>query len=195
MAIDFVQNMKQMFRQTFQSLAKNTRAMASVELAMAMPVLMGLLLTGAEVTRYVMLNQKMERTSATVADLVSQAESLTEGDMTNLFQITSLSMDPFPFTTMGQVIVSSVSVFGGAAPTINWQRSFGSGPGGSTVGSEGGTATLPGGVTLNDGENVIVSEVFYDYQPLLMENVMNQSNLYNYAVYRPRFGTLSGIAP
>jgi Flp pilus assembly protein TadG len=191
MAISIIQRM----RQVFQALVRNTRAMASVELAMAMPVLMGLLLTGAEVTRYVMLNQKMERTSATVADLVSQAESLTEGDMTNLFQITSLSMDLFPFTIMGQVIVTSVSVFGGAAPIVNWQRTFGSGPGSSTVGNQGGAATLPGGVTLNDGENVIVSEVFYDYQPLLMEKIMNPANLYNYAVYRPRFGTLSGIAP
>ena len=115
--------------------------------------------------------------------------------MNNLFQITNLSMDPFPFMSMGQVVVSSVSVFGGAAPTVNWQRTYGGGSGTSAIGSEGGTASLPGGITLNDGENVIVSEVFYDYQPLLVEKVMNPANLYNYAVYRPRFGTLSGIAP
>ncbi|MEQ8934296.1 MAG: hypothetical protein RIE56_00700, partial [Amphiplicatus sp.] len=91
--------------------------------------------------------------------------------------------------------VSTGRVAGGAAPTINWQRSYGAGPGSSAVGSQGGTASVPGGVTLGDGDNVIVSEVFYDYQPLLMENVMNPSNLYNYAVYRPRFSTLTAITP
>jgi len=195
MAARMVRDMIFNIQRIFRSLVKNTRAMATVELAMAMPVLMGLLLTGVEVTRYVLLNQKMERTSATVADLVSQAESLTESDMTNLFQITTLSMDPFPFMSTGQVVVSSVSVFGGAAPIINWQRTYGSGSGTSAVGSEGGAASLPSGMTLNDGENVIVSEVFYDYQPMLVEKVMKPANLYSYAVYRPRFGTLSGIAP
>jgi Flp pilus assembly protein TadG len=174
---------------------KNTRATVAVELAMALPVLLGLLLTGAEVTRFVLLNQKIERTSASVADLVSQSESLSEADIGNLFEITALSMAPFPFPSAGKVVVSSVSVSGGSAPTVNWQRSYGDGPGASAVGGASGPASVPGGIVLGDGDNVIVSEVFYDYQPLLVENVMNPTTLYNYAVYRPRFGSLNAITP
>ena len=104
-------------------------------------------------------------------------------------------MDPFPFANDGGAIVSSISASGGNPPVVNWQRTTGGGPCSSAYGAEGGNATLPAGLTVADGENIIVTELCYSYQPLLIENVMTPANLYNFAVYRPRFGTLTAIAP
>ena len=67
----------------------------AVEMAVATPVVIGLLLSGVEVTRYVLLNQKIERATATMADLVSQSETLSEGGLVNLFAATAYVMDPF----------------------------------------------------------------------------------------------------
>ena len=63
-----------MFRRILKALGRDRRGALAVEAAMAVPVLAVLLLGGVEVTRFVLLNQKLERTSATVADLVSRSD-------------------------------------------------------------------------------------------------------------------------
>ncbi len=54
-------------------LKRDRRGILAVELAIATPVVIGRPLSGIEVTRYVPLNQKIERASATMADLVSRS--------------------------------------------------------------------------------------------------------------------------
>ena len=48
-----------------------------VEFALAAPVLMLLMLASAELARFVILHQKMDRVATTVSDLVSRAETVT----------------------------------------------------------------------------------------------------------------------
>lgn len=176
-------------------LKRDRRGTLAVEMAVATPVVIGLLLSGIEVTRYVLLNQKIERTSATMADLVSRSETLSEGGLVNLFAATAYVMDPFDLAADGQLVVSSISAASGNPARINWQRSFGGGSGGSAFGVEGGTANLPVGFVVRDNETVVVTEVFYDYVPAFMGTELVARSLYNYAVFRPRFSSLATINP
>jgi Flp pilus assembly protein TadG len=185
-------------------LKRDRRGTLAVEMAIATPVVIGLLLSGIEVTRYVLLNQKIERASATMADLVSQAETLSEGGLANLFSATAYVMDPFDLVADGQMVVSSISGGDrrrgrrgrrGNQARINWQRSFGGGSGGSAFGVEGGTANLPAGFVVRDNETVVVTEVFYNYVPAFMGTQLVSRTLYNYAVFRPRFSSLETINP
>ena len=82
-------------------LKRDRRGVLAVEMAIATPVVIGLLLSGIEVTRYVLLNQKIERASATMADLVSQSETLSEGGLANLYAATAYVMDPFGLVADG----------------------------------------------------------------------------------------------
>ena len=61
-----------MIGRVLRRLKRDRRGTLAVEMAVATPVVIGLLLSGIEVTRHVLLNQKIERASATMADLVSQ---------------------------------------------------------------------------------------------------------------------------
>jgi len=176
-----------------QDFLNDKRGVFAIDLAFAAPILAGLMLGGVEVTRFVMLNQKIERTSVTMADLVSQSETLTEGDLSGLFLATSGVMTPFDMDANGKVIVSSVSTPAGGSPTINWQRSFGSQTSGSAVGAEGGAASLPAGFELREFESVIVAEVYYNFDPMIVNGVMDNHILYNRAIFRPRFGSLTTI--
>ena len=176
-------------------LLTDRRGVFAVELALATPVLAGLTLGGVEITRFVLLNQKIERTSATMADLVSQSEILTEQNIIKLFDATSQVMTPFDINTDGRLILSSVSADGGGPPKINWQRAYGAPGSASHLGSVGATALLPAGFQVRDSESVIVAEVFYNYTPLFTSNLIAPVNLYNLAVYRPRFGSLTSIQP
>ena len=112
------------------------RGIFALELAFVAPVLTGLILGGVEVTRYVLLNQKVERTSVTMGDLVSQAEILTEANISSLFDASTGVMAPFSFENGGQVIVSSISVTGGNPAVINWQRAYGTQGSTSALGAE-----------------------------------------------------------
>ncbi len=128
-------------------LKRDRRGTLAIEMAVAAPVVIGLLLSGIEVTRYVLLNQKIERASATMADLVSQSETLSEGGLVNLFSATAYVMDPFDLVADGRLVVSSIGGNDDNRARINWQRSFG---GGGAFGVEGGSANLPAGFVVRD---------------------------------------------
>lgn len=178
-----------------QKLRHDQRGNFAVELAFAMPVLMLLFLVGIEFTRFMLIHQKVERTAATIADLVSQSEGMSEAEMANLFMATEYVMEPFELGTAGAVIVSSISAKGGAAPRINWQRFYGGGSGGSMFGSEGETADLPDGFIVRDGESLIACEAFYVYEPAIVQGVLEPDTIYRWSVFRPRFSSLETIEP
>jgi len=186
------------WRMTFpwlRRLLKDQRGTLAVEMAIAMPILIALLLSGVEVTRFVLLNQKIERASSTMADLTSQAEILAEGDLVNLFTASGYVVEPFDLAADGHIIVSSISMLGTASPVINWQRGFGAGSGASIFGVEGANAVLPTGFVIRDGESVIVAEAFYDFTPIFSGGVMSASTLSRYSILRPRFGALTTLLP
>ncbi len=82
---------------------------------------------------------------------------------------------------------------GGA--TVLWQRGFGAASGVSTVGTEGGPASLPAGFILRAGEDAIVAEVSFDYRPAFFDRVLQPGVLHASAIHRPRFGALTSLAP
>jgi len=171
------------------------RGTLAVELAMSVPVVFALMIGGVEVTRYVLLNQKVERTSATLADLVAQSEVLSEAGLANLVGAAEHVMTPYTIDSDGRIVVSSLTNPGGGQPWVAWQRGFGGGGGASTFGIQGGPAVLPADFVVRAGENVIAVEVFYDYEPMLATKVMETGPVYTFAVFRPRFASLATLMP
>lgn len=184
-----------LLRRQLRRFRRDRRGTLAVEIAFAVPVLFGLTVSGVEVTRYVLLHQKIERTAATMADLTSQAEAVSETDLQSLFIAAQNVMTPYDLATAGRVVLSSIYHAPGGSTTIVWQRGYGAGSGASHFGAEGAAPTLPTDMVVRDGEDVIVAEVFYDYQPLLAGSVMSGSKVYNFAAFRPRFGALLNVKP
>jgi Flp pilus assembly protein TadG len=177
------------------------RASVSVELALTLPMLITLLGGGLEITNYVLIHQKVERTSATISDLVAQSVRMTEGQMTSLFSAAGKVMKPFDLASRGNVVVSSITGIAGKA-SISWQESSVEGGNGSRFGKQGDDATttlkaiglkvIAGDkiTVLREGENIIACEVFYHYRPMLFKGIVEEATLYRYAFFRPRFGKL-----
>ncbi|MCP5373245.1 MAG: pilus assembly protein [Hyphomicrobiales bacterium] len=174
-------------------LRRDARGSLLLEMALAVPVLAALLFSGIEVTRYVLVNQKIERTSATMSDLVAQARKLTEAQVLSLIGAANHVMEPFDINANGLVVVSSISNYGNGA-IIDWQRTAGGGTGVSKFGAEGSNPSMPAGFQVREGENVIVTEVFYDYEPLIVKSVFEARTCYNFAVFRPRYTSLEELA-
>lgn len=178
-------------RKRLDRFRRDDRGISALEIAIAVPVALALTLNGIEMTRYVLLHQKTERATMTVADLVSQGEVLTAGDLNNIFQAGALITEPYDFGANAAMIVSSV-VGSASGPIVEWQRAYGADPQSSGFGGEGGPATLPAGFTVGESESVIMAEIQYRYTPMFPDNpvlggAIGNNTVYNYAIFRPRY--------
>jgi Flp pilus assembly protein TadG len=164
---------------------------AGIEMAITMPVLLLLLCGGSEIALYARSHFQASQMASTVADAVSRYESLTASDVTSIFTVTSEIMGTDDFSKNGYVILSSVSRMGGATPVVAWQCKGGALASASKIGIVNKAATLPGNLTLDDTDNVIVAEVFYRHTPMFSNFVTIEPQLYKTAVFRPRLGSLT----
>jgi hypothetical protein len=170
------------------------RGAVLVELAVALPVVIAIIIGGFDTGRYVLLHQKMDRAAATIADLVSRPASISEAEIDVMFSAASELMRPYDLPARGYVIVSSVSKAAGDTAEIDWQYAGGGAlAAASAIGIEGAEPLLPEGFEVRDDENLIVAEVFYDYEPLFMGFVLEPGVIWHFAIRRPRRGDLSEI--
>ena len=173
--------------------ARDQHGVAAMEFALCAPLLMTLFVGGYEISRYLIVTLKVEKTAFTVADVVSQSSALTLSEMNQYVSAATQIMLPYSFAADGRVIVSSVYQTGTTPPsTVRWQYSGGGSlVRSSQVGNVNGAASLPTGMTLADRENVIVAEVFYRYQPYFTLGVLSPRDIYHTAIFKPRLGALT----
>jgi Flp pilus assembly protein TadG len=168
---------------------------AATEFALLLPILITVLMGCFEASRYILLRQKLDRASSSVADLVSQATGgITSAMLTDIFIAAEAQTEPFNLEDRGRVIVTSV--YRAAAdedPIIEWQcQGGGTYTAVSRVGSvKGGEADMST-IDMGAGWNVIVSEVYYDYQPFLFRGIFDPQVFYHRSFTRPRGATLLG---
>jgi len=170
------------------------RGVAAVEFALMMPVWILLFLGVSDGAFYLLMCEKIDRIAYSVTDIVTQYKVVTLADLNDISLAASQLMQPFSFSSgEGVLIVSSVYQAVGDQPRIMWQYSYPQGQAfqSSKLGSIGAVAALPSGLIMNDNENVIISEVYYHYDPLfIVAGIFGSSTVYRYAVYKPRLSPL-----
>ena len=192
-----------MLSKAYEFLHRHWRCLAAersgsvlVEVALLMPLLAAIFLSGVEISRYALLQQKMSRTAVSMSDLIAQTDStISLTQVANLYQAADYVMRPFDLAGTGVLIISSVAQTGGN-PTVSWQCV---GSGGisavSELGLSGASATLPPNFTMQDGESAIFAELVYDYVPFVAPDLVGSTTIRHRAIFRPRFGALSSLAP
>lgn len=173
----------------------DTRAVAALEFALAVPFLLVLFVASTDLMRLMLIHQKAERIAYNIADLTAQTEAITAADMQQIMLAPAEVMEPFTFGARGVVIISSVHKAAAADDQLVRWRCEGGGTleAESLIGSVGSVANLPNNLVLNERENVIVTEVYYIFESLLPVNIndfMNVGPIYKTAVFKPRFGAL-----
>jgi hypothetical protein len=175
---------------------------ALAEFALILPLLLLFLLGSLEVSRYALINIKLDRTAATMADLVTQTTQVTQADLESFAEAAPQIMRPFSFNGSSIIFNSVYSLQnpappcdGGAGNTcIAWQyRALGTEQ--SRIGVEGGNATLPGNYNVILGQNIVTAEVFADYSPIIpltgdLISALAPHTMYKIALFKPRQGNL-----
>jgi Flp pilus assembly protein TadG len=178
----------------WRAFTADRNAMVLVEMAMTMPIVIVLALGGFEIARFALVQQKLDRLTVTIADMVSQSETITGAQLNQIFAATGPVLTPFSMSDDGVVIVSSVSASGGTGARVAWQRrGGGTHDGASLLGAQAQAATLPAGFLVRDGESVIIAESYYEFVPMFIPALVPPRRLYHSAMFRPRFGALTSI--
>ncbi len=173
--------------------------LAAIEFALSLPLMVALLLGSSEICMLLIKQEKSERIATTISDLVAQEKTLTTNQLNDILLAAGQEMLPFNFGEYGMVIITSVTQTGDPSisnpPKISWQYVGGGNYQNiSRVGNVGNPASLPAGFTLQVGDNIIVTEVFYKNVALFTSSPSTfklPTTLYSLAVAKPRLGTLS----
>lgn len=186
----------------FRSFCRDQRGVAALEMAICMPFLLTLMLGVLEISNFILATQRTEKMAYTIADLVSQNDSITTAELNAIMDASAEIMKPFPFSERGHVIITSVHRNPNQEPKVAWQYE-----GGGTLheddedfagsqfgGGAGFDSPLPESFTLNERETVIIAEVYYKYPAFITDMFRtNEVELYRYAFYKPRLGTLETV--
>lgn len=159
----------------------------AAEFGLVISVLIVILMGCYESGRYILLHQKLDRASTSVADLIAQASGMSMSILNDTYAAGVEQTLPFDLAGEGRIIVSSVYNQAGTAK-VQWQCAGGGAftSGTSTIGAEGATATMPASFAVGLGENVVVAEVLYDYHPFLFNGIFKPSVFRHTTVTRPR---------
>lgn len=172
------------------------RGVAAIELALASPVLLVLLIGTTELASFIKIHYQSAQMASTVADAVARYDKVTSADIADILSASAAVMDQTDFGAKGYVVLTSaVKVKATDAPTVAWQcRGGGTTAQASRVGKLKGVATLPGSLVLDADDNVIVAEVFYTYTPMFTLIPIDTRIVYKTAVFRPRLGALTTVS-
>ncbi len=195
--------MKRKFRESFKD---NSSGAALIEFALVLPVLLTLLVGTIEMSRFAIIELKLDKAANAMTDFVTQGSSVKATDLAGYAGTMPQIMKPFSFS--GTVIFSSlVTVQSAASATpscannvqncITWQnRPVGTDA--SALGGLGASVTLPGNYKLEKGQDMIAAEVYYNYAPLLpvtgsLISALAPQKLYKLSVTKPRLGALTTL--
>ncbi|MBY3433308.1 pilus assembly protein [Rhizobium laguerreae] len=174
-------------------LLQNRDGVAGIEMAIVTPMLLLLLCGGGEAAVFLRSHFQASQMASTVADAISRYETITASDISSIFSVSSEVMGSSDFEDKGYVILSSVTRSSGGIPVVAWQCKGGGVASASRIGLVTKTATLPQNLVLDATDNVIVAEVFYQYDPIFkgIAPASMEQQLYKTAVFRPRLGNLT----
>ncbi|MBL8710220.1 MAG: hypothetical protein JNL25_13580 [Rhodospirillaceae bacterium] len=175
--------------------ARQEDGVMAMEMAFALLFLTVLILGTFEVPRFLLLGQKMERAASSMSDLVAQidpADGNVQAKINDLLEAANGLMAPYDLGVGGRVIISSIANPTGDQETIVWQQQSPSGIAAtSKIGAQGAAPALPGSMVVREGENIIVAEIVFTYEPLFASLIYDTRTLYSRAFTRPRFSNLT----
>lgn len=178
-----------------KSHAKNDSGAAVVETVIVLPILITVVALVFEMGMFILLESKLVRMSGVITDAITR-QNLTPAALTGLMDTANTVTTPFNFNLNGKMVVSQVRNNGQttniANMRISWQYSKNGGV--SLLGTVGGRpSNLPGNVSVIQEQTMVITEVFYQYSPLIFKDYLSVRSLYVTAVFVPRSGDMNAL--
>jgi Flp pilus assembly protein TadG len=166
-----------------ERLARDERGVSAVEFAMLLPMMLAAYFGTVEISQGVTIDRKVTLVARTIADLVSQSQTITNADMTNIIAAGTAVAAPFSSSIL-KVTVSSVMIDANSNAKVVWSDATSNAtarPVNQVVTSIVPQALRTANTTL------IWSEVQYGYTPTIGWVISGTINLADQMYMRPRF--------
>ena len=156
---------------------KDQKGVAAVEFALLAPVMILFYFGMAELCQGYMAQKRMSHVTSMIADLTAQAQSVSQNDLTDIFNIGNEIMQPFSPDPL-QVRVSSVTRGSDGVVNVDWTF-------GRNMDDLEGPVTVPDGL-IATGESLIVADAIYDYDSPVDQFLPGITKLSRTFYLRPR---------
>jgi Flp pilus assembly protein TadG len=166
-------------RRPLRRFLRDKRGISAVEFAMLLPLMVTLYLGGVEISQAVAIDRKVTLIARTVADLVAQATSVSNSDMTNILGASAAIIVPYQDTKL-KITVSSVVIDSQGVAKVAWSSTKN-----GTARTVGSTVTLPTALNVAN-TSLIWGEVQYAYTPAIGYVITGTKNLTDQIYMRPR---------
>lgn len=172
--------------------ARQTRAVAAVEFAIVLPLMLVLYIGAVEVSTLITADRRVTTIAGTVGDLVSRRNaSIDTALLDDYFAAAEAIVAPFTTTGLTQV-VTCVRVAADGRATVVWSRGYN----GGTAREPDSAYPLPADTEMNHlarGGYVIAAEVGYSFSPYLGLVMEGPFRLHHETLHLPRFGSLINL--
>jgi len=166
-------------RRPVRRLLRDKRGISAVEFAMLLPLMVTLYLGGVEVSQAVAIDRKVTLTARSLGDLVAQATTVTNSDMTNILNATAAIIVPYQDSKL-KIVVSSVAIDAQGVAKVAWSDTKN-----GTARAVGSTVTLP--AALNTASTTLIwAESQYLYTPTIGYVITGSMTLKDQIYMRPR---------
>lgn len=154
-------------------LRADRRGVAATEFAVIVPLMLLMLLATVEITAGIAADRKVTLVARTLSDLVSQASSVTDNDMKNVFAASYGVLTPYQANS-AKATITEIYVDKNKIAKVLWSKSGTVTVSGSTASATlaasphgaGDTISIPNGLKVPD-TFLIFSEFTYRYQPTI----------------------------
>jgi Flp pilus assembly protein TadG len=162
-------------------LVDDSRGAAAVEFGLITPAILAIFFGTAELAQGVSIDRKLTITARALSDLVAQSTTISDTDMTNIFNASSAIMTPYSATPLkGRVSAVNINAAGTTA-TVAWSSATAN----ETARAVGDVVTIPTALKVANTQ-VIWSEVTYAYTPAVAYHITGSLNLTDAFFARPR---------
>lgn len=167
----------------------DSRAVAAVEFALILPLLIGLYIGAIEGATLYSADHKVATVASTIADLVSREKGeLKETDLTTYFKAAQTIMQPYPTTELVQT-VSLLTIDSSGVAKVKWSKAYPATQTGRAVDSVYPLAATTQINILARGAGgwLVASEVSYLHKPIVGVVFSADIDLRHVQYYLPRF--------
>lgn len=165
--------------------ALDRRGVAAVEFALIAPIMLLFYFGLAEFTQAMIAERKAIRTASAIGDLVAQNDAIAPtgaGGISDVFNIASVLMKPFPTGTKLKLCVASVSADAQGKKTVDWSKNQND----TTCPGQGPTTMVISSDLLAANQSVIMSRVIYSYTSPMNETLKVNPTFTKTYYLRPR---------
>ncbi len=158
---------------------RDERGVSAVEFALILPIMITMYIGAVEFSHALTVDRRVTSVASAAADLVAQAEEVSDAELTDIFLASTTVMMPYSATPIS-IVLSSVVADENNVTTVAWSSAHN-----GAARAEGSAFTVPAGLT-QPFSSVIVAEVSYLYNPPVGEFLSSGVTLTDTFFLRPR---------